>query len=127
MITVFKSYVLSDKHCRRQVFELATMCLLPQAGGDSIYGGKFNDEKPALKLKHDAAGILSMANSGKNSNTSQFFLTLAPAPQCDGKHVVLGRVVSGLDILQRISMSTSYKVDGRDSMALWSTACLRAC
>lgn len=55
------------------------------SGGDSIYGGKFNDEKPGLKLKHDAAGILSMANSGKNSNSSQFFFTLAPAPQCDGK------------------------------------------
>jgi cyclophilin family peptidyl-prolyl cis-trans isomerase len=64
-------------------------CLLPTAGdgsgGDSIYGGKFNDEKPGLKLKHDAAGILSMANSGKNSNSSQFFFTLGPAPQCDGE------------------------------------------
>lgn len=104
------------------------------SGGDSIYNGKFNDEKPGLKLKHDAAGILSMANSGKNSNSSQFFFTLAPAPQCDGewvlvhrlrachlpesaalliivlaadvpagKHVVFGKVVEGLDILERIS------------------------
>ena len=56
------------------------------SGGDSIYGGKFNDEKPGLKLKHDAPGILSMANSGKNSNSSQFFFTLAAAPQCDGTH-----------------------------------------
>jgi cyclophilin family peptidyl-prolyl cis-trans isomerase len=55
------------------------------SGGDSIYGGKFNDEKPGLKLKHDAAGLLSMANSGKNSNSSQFFFTLGPAPQCDGE------------------------------------------
>jgi cyclophilin family peptidyl-prolyl cis-trans isomerase len=58
------------------------------SGGDSIYGGKFNDEKPGLKLRHDAAGILSMANSGKNSNSSQFFFTLAPVPQCDGKQGV---------------------------------------
>ncbi|WIA20264.1 hypothetical protein OEZ85_006099 [Tetradesmus obliquus] len=72
------------------------------SGGDSIYGGKFNDEKPGLKLKHDAAGVLSMANSGKNSNSSQFFFTLAAAPQCDGKHVVFGKVLEGLDILQRI-------------------------
>lgn len=72
------------------------------SGGDSIFGGKFNDDKAALKLKHDAAGVLSMANSGKNSNTSQFFFTLAPAPQCDGKHVVFGRVTSGLDVLARI-------------------------
>lgn len=55
------------------------------SGGDSIYNGKFNDEKAGLKLKHDAAGILSMANSGKNSNSSQFFFTLGPAPQCDGE------------------------------------------
>ncbi|GBF90618.1 hypothetical protein Rsub_03190 [Raphidocelis subcapitata] len=73
------------------------------SGGDSIYGGKFNDEKGGLLKKHDAAGVLSMANSGKNSNTSQFFFTLAPAPQCDGKHVVFGRVVEGLDILERIN------------------------
>ena len=44
--------------------------------------------RAGLLQKHDAAGILSMGNSGKNSNTSQFFVTLAPAPQCDGKHVV---------------------------------------
>jgi hypothetical protein len=61
------------------------------SGGDSIYGGKFNDEKPGLKLKHDAAGVLSMANSGKNSNSSQFFFTLTPAPQCDGNCGVGGR------------------------------------
>ena len=54
------------------------------SGGDSIHGATFNDEKPALKLKHSGAGVLSMANSGKNSNSSQFFFTLAAAPQCDG-------------------------------------------
>jgi peptidylprolyl isomerase len=43
-----------------------------------------------------------MANSGRNSNSSQFFFTLAPAPQCDGKHVVFGRVVEGLEVLRRI-------------------------
>jgi cyclophilin family peptidyl-prolyl cis-trans isomerase len=64
------------------------------SGGDSIYGGKFNDEKPGLKLKHDAAGILSMANSGKNSNSSQFFFALAAAPQCDGE------IIRGLGCLQ---------------------------
>ena len=73
-------------------------------GGDSIYGGTFKDEPAGLKLPHSSAGVLSMANSGKHSNTSQFFLTLAPVPQCDGKHVVLGRVTEGLNILQRIGM-----------------------
>lgn len=73
------------------------------SGGDSIYGGKFNDEKAGLKLRHDAHGTLSMANSGKNSNTSQFYITLADAlPQLDGKHVVFGRVVGGLELLKRI-------------------------
>ncbi|CAK0784765.1 hypothetical protein CVIRNUC_007969 [Coccomyxa viridis] len=72
------------------------------SAGDSIFGRTFNDEKPALKLKHDAAGVLSMANSGKNTNSSQFFLTLAPAPKCDGKHVVFGQVLEGAEVLARI-------------------------
>ncbi|KAL6780656.1 CYN16 [Auxenochlorella protothecoides x Auxenochlorella symbiontica] len=79
------------------------------SGGDSIYGKPFNDEKGGLKLKHDAAGIVSMANKGKNSNTSQFFLTLGPAPACDGKHTVFGRVVEGLPILQRIDALAASK------------------
>ncbi len=58
---------------------------LPAAGGDSIYGGKFNDDKGGLKLKHGGPGVLAMANSGKNSNTSQFYITLAAAPKCDGR------------------------------------------
>ena len=45
-----------------------------------------------------------MANSGKNTNACQFYLTLAPAPQCDGKHVVVGRVIDGLEIMTRIGM-----------------------
>ena len=77
------------------------------SGGDSIFNGKFNDEKGGLKLKHDGPGVLSMANSGKNSNTSQFFFTLAAAPQCDGKHVVFGRVAEGLEILKRIGKPQS--------------------
>mmetsp|Transcript_19588 Transcript_19588/g.35330 ORF Transcript_19588/g.35330 Transcript_19588/m.35330 type:complete len:242 (-) Transcript_19588:252-977(-) len=81
------------------------------SGGDSIYGGAFNDEKKALGLKHDGPGVVAMANAGKNSNTSQFFFTLAAAPQCDGKHVVFGKVVEGLDILQRID-SEAASADG---------------
>ena len=77
------------------------------SGGDSIWGKKFKDEKPGLKGKHTERGILSMANSGKNSNTSQFFITLAPAPQCDGKHVVFGKLVSGFDVLDKIASCAS--------------------
>ncbi|PRW57312.1 peptidylprolyl cis-trans cyclophilin-type domain containing [Chlorella sorokiniana] len=72
------------------------------SAGDSIYGGKFKDEPAALKLKHAAAGVVGFANSGKNSNTSQFYITFAAAPQCDGKHVVIGKVVEGLEVLQQI-------------------------
>jgi len=76
------------------------------SGGDSIYGGKFNDEKAGLKLKHDRLGAVGMANGGRNSNTSQFYITLEERlPKLDGKHVVFGRVVEGLDVLKRIGES----------------------
>lgn len=74
------------------------------SGGDSIYNGAFKDEKTALALKNDQAGVVGMANSGPHTNKSQFYITLAPAPQCDGKHVVLGKVVNseGMEFLKKI-------------------------
>jgi len=80
-------------------------------GGESIYGGKFNDEKAALKLKHASAGVVGMANSGKNSNTSQFYITFGACPQLDGKHVVFGQVVDGLDVLELME-ATGASEDG---------------
>jgi len=65
-------------------------------GGESIWGGKFKDEKGGLKLKHDRRGVLSMCNSGKNSNGSQFFITLGKMSALDGKHVVFGEVLINL-------------------------------
>ncbi|XP_037484935.1 peptidyl-prolyl cis-trans isomerase CYP63-like [Triticum dicoccoides] len=69
-------------------------------GGESIYGGKFPDEN--FKLKHDQPGILSMANSGENTNGSQFFITFKAVPHLDGKHVVFGKVLNGKALLKKL-------------------------
>ncbi|KAK9832403.1 hypothetical protein WJX74_008989 [Apatococcus lobatus] len=70
-------------------------------GGSSIYGNKFEDELHP-ELHHTGAGILSMANSGPNTNGSQFFITLAPCPFLDDKHTIFGRVYSGMNVVKRL-------------------------
>ena len=89
-----------------------TCCCFPLSGGDptgtgrggeSIYGGHFKDEIHK-DLKHVGAGVVSMANSGPDTNGSQFFITLAPTPWLDGKHVVFGEMVEGFDVLGKMEM-----------------------
>ncbi|GJQ84243.1 putative PPIases [Trypoxylus dichotomus] len=79
-------------------------------GGVSIYGQTFKDEIHP-ELKHTGAGILSMANSGPDTNGSQFFITLAPTQWLDGKHAIFGRIHSGMNVVKRIGLVETDKND----------------
>jgi peptidylprolyl isomerase len=88
-------------------------------GGKSIYGERFADEN--FELKHNEPGLLSMANSGPDTNGSQFFITVAPAPWLDGKHVVFGKVVEGMDVVR--AMEAQGSRSGQTSRPVVLDAC----
>ena len=94
-------------------------------GGESIYGPVFDDEN--FELSHIDPGLLSMANKGPNSNGSQFFITTKAADTLDGKHVVFGKVIDGMDVVSRMEAVGTKKsgavraaVEITDCGELWS-------
>lgn len=71
-------------------------------GGESIYGEKFEDEWTNGVVPHDEPYLLSMANAGKNTNGSQFFVTFVPCSWLDEKHVVFGKLISGKEVMDKV-------------------------
>ena len=88
-------------------------------GGESIYGGDFEDEN--FKVKHSGPGYISMANAGPGTNGSQFFITTVKTSWLDGHHVVFGKVVKGMNVVKAIERVGSHSGETKQSVII--TAC----
>eukprot|EP00877_Chromochloris_zofingiensis_P014813 jgi/Chrzof1/9586/Cz04g08140.t1 len=81
------------------------------AGTESVYGGQFKDDPGGLALKHNRKGLLSMANTGPDTNTSHFSIMMGPAPHLDGKYTIFGEVVEGFEVMDAINALSHGKKD----------------
>ncbi|KAI0828465.1 cyclophilin [Trametes gibbosa] len=89
--------------------------------GRSIYGPTFPDEN--FRLPHDRPGLLSMANRGPHTNSSQFFITVVPAPWCNSRNVVFGEVLKGMDIVRKVETYASDHILYKPSADILVAAC----
>jgi len=85
-------------------------------GSYSIYGQTFADEN--LEIKHEKAGQLSMANKGEDTNGSQFLITMGEMPQLDGRHVVFGEVIKGMDVVRKMNAFGTYTGDPKATVEI---------